>query len=438
MIDDTIQQCLVHSRPVYVEMPADMAAATISAERLDQPLISTLEVDEKLENAQVDTILQRIYSSKQPLLLIDRGSGMHHISEEIRELVRISGIPTLTMPSGQGMIDTSTENYYGVHSGPVGYIDTMPYMQSSDLVLAFGPMFSDTQTLAWLTVPDPSITITIRKNSIDTPTSSHAINAKSFMRKLLSQLNPSKLPHADTTSLHDFRHRPPSPQPDPHTPITQDGLYTRLNTYLRPHDTLLLANGTPLLGARDLLLPHHTTLLASGLWFSVGHTLPAAQGAALAQQDPSPFPLPPPPAPRLAGPKAPRTVLFEGDGSFQASAQELSTILRLRLDVSVFVVNNGGYAYERLIHGLRAGYNDVAAWRYGEVAWAFGAVGGGAGGEEYAVLNHRVGTWGELDALLADEEWRDARGLKVVDVVVGRDDVPGKFRGVFERAGEQL
>lgn len=215
MIDDTIQQCLVHSRPVYIEMPADMVSATVSAERLDQPLTSTLKVDQVLEDVQVRTVLQRIYSSRQPLLLADRGSGMHHITEEIHELVRISGIPTLTMPSGQGMIETSTPNYYGVHSGPVGYIDTMHYMQSSDLVLAFGPMFSDTQTLAWLTVPDSSITITIRKNSISTPTTSHAINAKSFMQKLLSKLDPSKLHHADTSSLRDFRHRPPSPHPIP-------------------------------------------------------------------------------------------------------------------------------------------------------------------------------------------------------------------------------
>jgi pyruvate decarboxylase len=456
MIDDTIQKCLVHSRPVYFEMPADMASVTISAEQLDQPLISTLEVEEGLENAQVEMLLQNMYSSRQPLLLVDRGGGVHHITEEIKELVRISGIPTLAMPSGQGMIEIPTPNYYGVHSGPVGYIDTMHYTKSSDLVLAFGPMFSDVQTLAWLTVPDPSITTTIHKNSISTPTSSHAINAKSFMQKLLSALDPSKLPRPDTASLGDFRHRPTPPKPIPQGPITQDGLYDRLNTYLHPHDILLLANGTPLLGARDLLLPPHTTVIASGLWFSIGHMLPAAQGAALAQQDQAP-PTPLASPSSASGPheqateanSAPRTVLFEGDGSFQVSAQELSTIIKLRLDVTVFIVDNAGYAYERLIHGLEAGYNDVAPWRYSEVAGAFGAprpegaseqersrageLGSGAG---YTVSSHRVSTWAELDALLGDEKWVDAKGLKVVDIVVGREDVPGKFKGYFEkRAG---
>ena len=69
------------------------------------------------------------------------------------------------------------------------------------------------------------------------------------------------------------------------------------------------------------------------------------------------------------------------------------------------------------------------------MARAFGAP---DDGHEYTVSSHRVRTWSELDALLADDKWKGAKGLKVVDVVVGREDVPGKFRGVFERAGEQL
>jgi pyruvate decarboxylase len=99
---------------MYIEMPADMVSATVLAERLDQPLTSTFKVDQALEDVQVRTVLQRIYSSRQPLLLVDHGSGMHHITEEIHELVCISGIPTFTMPSGQGMIETSCKTIWVV------------------------------------------------------------------------------------------------------------------------------------------------------------------------------------------------------------------------------------------------------------------------------------------------------------------------------------
>ena len=129
--------------------------------------------------------------------------------------------------------------------------------------------------------------------------------------------------------------------------------------------------------------------------------------------------------------------------------QKLSAIIKLRLDVTVLIVDNAGYGCERLIHGLEAGYNDVAPWRYCEVAGALGAPRPegaseqeGSGSRElgsrdgYTVSSHRAKTWAELDALLGDEKWVDAKGLKVVDIVVGREDVPGKFKGCFEkRAG---
>jgi hypothetical protein len=40
---------------------------------------------------------------------------------------------------------------------------------------------------------------------------------------------------------------------------------------------------------------------------------------------------------------------FEGDGSFQVTAQEPSTIIHKRLDIIIFLMNNNGYTIERLI-----------------------------------------------------------------------------------------
>jgi pyruvate decarboxylase len=59
-------------------------------------------------------------------------------------------------------------------------------------------------------------------------------------------------------------------------------------------------------------------------------------------------------------------------------------------------------------------------------------------GGEYVAAGYKVATWGELDGLLGDERFNRGRGCRVVDVVVGREDVPAKFREVFRRAGEQL
>ena len=412
MIDETIKQCLTKSLPVYIEVPCDMIPLEVSTERLADPITSEVNVDSREEDEFVDLVLRRIYAAKQPLLLVDRGEGMPQVKTEINKLVEKSGIPTLTMPSGGGMVDHSLKNYFGVHAGPVGQIDTMPFMEASDLVLAFGPLFSDTQTLGWSVVPDAEKTITITNQSIRMP-SSHAINAKSFMEKLNERLDIGRISRSDVTSLGDFR-AIKAPPADPSGPIDQDGLYLRLNSYLQPDDIILLGNATPIIGGRDFVLPPRAQIIASGMWFSIGHMLPAAQGVAVAQKGKG------------------RTILFDGDGSFQITVQELSTVIRQRLDMTIFIINNNGYAYERQIHGMNEDYNDLAPWRYLDAPRFFGAP------DDYPVETHRIEKWEDLDRLLATESFHDGKGLKLVEVIVGKYDVPEKFKPVFKNAGEML
>ena len=412
MIDETIKQCLTKSLPVYIEVPCDMIPLEVSTERLAETITPEVLVDTREEDEVVDLVLRRIYAAKQPLLLVDRGSGMPQVKEEINRFVEKSGIPTLTMPSGGGMVDHLIENYFGVHSGPVGQIDTMPFMKASDLVLAFGPLFSDTQTLGWSVVPDTEKTITIANQSIRMP-SSHSINAKSFMEKLNERLDIGRISKSDVSSLGDFR-AIKAPSADPSGAIDQDTLYLRLNSYLQPDDVILLGNATPVIGGRDFVLPPGAQIIASGMWFSIGHMLPAAQGVAVARKGKG------------------RTILFDGDGSFQTTVQELSTVIRQKLDLTIFIINNGGYAYERQIHGMDEEYNDLAPWRYLDAPRFFGA------SDDYPVETHRIETWDDLDRLLATESFHDGKGLKMVEVMVGKYDVPEKFKPVFKKAGEQL
>jgi pyruvate decarboxylase len=44
------------------------------------------------------------------------------------------------------------------------------------------------------------------------------------------------------------------------------------------------------------------------------------------------------------------------------TVQELTTMLRLELNPTIFVLNNKGYTIERYIHGEFRKYNDVVNW----------------------------------------------------------------------------
>ena len=410
-VDKIIQECMHRSLPVYIDIPSDMVNIDVDAVRLGDRLRGHDGSDNsEAVGPVVQSLLKRIYTAKQPLLLVDRGLGLQNMRDEVNSFVEASGIPTLTMPSGAGMVDTSLPNYYGVHSGPVGQIDTFPYLESSDLVLALGPMFSDTQTLGWTGVPDTNQIITIGNTSVDRT----LVDTRQVIQELSKLLDSTEISQRNTNMLENFREVVAHPT-TASDPIDQTNLYLKLNDsgYLQPDDVVILANATPVIGGRDLVLPPRVKLLASGIWFSIGHMLPAAQGAALAQ---------------TTG----RTILFEGDGSFQVAAQELSTIIRERLDMTIFIINNGGYAYERQIHGMNEVYNDIAPWNYLAAPHFFGRP------SDYPVQTHRIETWGDLDTLLEDQTFRSGKGLKLVDVILGKYDVPDKFKQVFRRAGQLL
>ncbi|RBN36298.1 pyruvate decarboxylase, partial [Priestia megaterium] len=87
-------------------------------------------------------------------------------------------------------------------------------------------------------------------------------------------------------------------------------------------------------------LPKDTTFIGQPLWGSIGYTLPALLGSQLAD-------------------KNRRNVLLIGDGSFQLTAQELSTMLRQHIKPVIFLINNDGYTVERAIHGENQVYNDI-------------------------------------------------------------------------------
>lgn len=99
--------------------------------------------------------------------------------------------------------------------------------------------------------------------------------------------------------------------------ITQAWFWPRVGEFLIPKDVIVTETGTANFGIWDTRFPAGVTALSQVLWGSIGWSVGAAQGAALAAKD--------------AG-NGRRTILFVGDGSFQLSAQELSTMIRHKLN----------------------------------------------------------------------------------------------------------
>jgi indolepyruvate decarboxylase len=133
--------------------------------------------------------------------------------------------------------------------------------------------------------------------------------------------------------------------------LTQVAYWEAIQRYLRPGDVLLTDNGTSY-AIFGLRLPQDCTVVASVIWGSIGYSVGALLGT------------------MTAAPER-RHLLFIGDGSFQETAQELSTMLRHDHKPVIFLINNGGYTIERGYLGKNSTYNDIAPWAYAELPKVF-------------------------------------------------------------------
>lgn len=425
-IDQTLEQCLLHSRPVYIQIPVDMVSVEVSAENLSRNLLTPRDLTAapipKYGEEVIQRVVDRMHAAKQPVIIVDgetRGLG---IADGVRELVTATGWPTFTTGFGANVIDLSLPNCYGIFSGSVADSRVQQFMSKADLVLCFGPHWSSTNTTAWSAVPAREKTISFTPDGvqIDSEPISRDIPAAyavSQLRKALD-LNKAKqyeagiqLPKAQLASFADISSS---------DLIKHDRVWPLLANFLRTGDVVLGETGTAGYGVREMAMPKDTKLFVPVTWLSIGYMLPATQGVALATRE-------------LASSSSPgRTLLFIGDGSFQMTAQELSTMIRLNLDVVVFLLNNDGYTIERCIHGPKQGYNDVSRWRYLRALDFFGA-----SSESAYVASAR--TYGELQQILQSKELADGKGVRMVELHMDRFDAPaGQLKEMMAKQLEML
>src|SRR4029077_10280429 len=133
---------------------------------------------------------------------------------------------------------------------------------------------------------------------------------------------------------------------------TVQRLFQRLNAFLSDNMVVVADVGDALFGAADLFIRHRTEFLGPAYYASMGFAVPASIGA------------------QMANPKL-RPLVLVGDGAFQMTGMELSTVARCGLNPIVIVLNNFGYGTERQIQD--GPYNDVQPWNFSKLPEIFGA-----------------------------------------------------------------
>ncbi|KAL4786191.1 pyruvate decarboxylase [Aspergillus varians] len=411
LIDNAIRECWVRSRPVYVALPTDVVQKKIEGARLDTPLDLSLPVnDAEKEDYVVDVVLKYLHAAKNPVILVDACAIRHRVLEEVQDLVEASGLPTFVAPMGKGAVNETHRCYGGVYAGTASNPGVREQVESSDLILSIGAVKSDFNTAGFSYRIGQLNTIDFHSTFVRVRYSEYPdINMKGVLRKIIQRMGPINASPVQYVS----NALPEQEEGSSEQKITHAWLWPIVGQWLQENDIVLTETGTANFGIWDTRFPAGVTAISQVLWGSIGYSVGACQGAALAAKE--------------QGNR--RTVLWVGDGSLQLTVQEISTMIRNNLNPIIFVICNEGYTIERFIHGWEAVYNDIQPWDHKALPVVFGA--------EDKYKGYKVTTRDELTELFANEEFSSAPCLQLVEVHMPRDDAPAALQITAEAAASR-
>ncbi|HZZ72012.1 MAG TPA: thiamine pyrophosphate-dependent enzyme, partial [Pirellulales bacterium] len=121
-----------------------------------------------------------------------------------------------------------------------------------------------------------------------------------------------------------------------------------------------------------------------------------------------------------------RAVVIVGDGAFQMTGMELSTIVRNKFDTIVIVLDNKGYGTERVLQDGHYDYNDIQPWNYHKLPLVLG---GGTG--------YEVRTEGEFDRALRSA-WDDHSGVSLIQVHLNEADHSAALTRLASKLGKRV
>jgi TPP-dependent 2-oxoacid decarboxylase len=388
-INRVLSSAIRYKRPVYIELPRDIVSAPIHADQelsVDSPTSSNPSFENvkaggrEEEGYQTDTasIKEAIYeattlinSSSQPVIIAGVEIHRFALQDKLLQLINKTNIPFVSTVLSKSVLSEDHPSYLGVYEGAMGYQSVREYVESSDCLILLGALMTDinfgissTPIEQWR-----SIYVTSEKLSIK-----HHVFENILLQDFLNCLIEAPLARRDLVNIgkhddvkssyynsnnnnrynniHNNKHF----SAEKNRKITVQRLFERLNLSITDNTIVIADVGDSLFGALDLTIHGQTDFISPAYYLSMGFAVPAAMGA------------------QLANPKL-RPIVIVGDGAFQMTGMEVSTIVRFNLNPIIIVLNNKGYRTERPM--LDGPFNDILPWNYSQIPDIMGGHGKG-------------------------------------------------------------
>lgn len=315
--------------PVYLDLPGDVLYAKTSITTARVPRARTATDPEP---ASLDALHAAIASSERPVIVAGSGCVWSGAGESLLAVSKQLDIPVFTTPAARGLVPESDSNvptaarsFAFANADLAILVGTRP-----NFVLNFmrPPRWSSSVKVARI---DISAEALIGASDVHVPVMGDAKRTLDGLSRLAEGYAPGPRASEWFTKLRDLHRQrtetPARPKADraPGTHLDPVDVCATLDAFLRERaDAVLVTDGHETLNFARRWIRAPATQLSPGPFGTMGVGIPFALGA------------------KVASPQS-YVLCFTGDGAAGLSWMEFDTAVRHSIDITVVVMNNGGW-----------------------------------------------------------------------------------------------
>src|ERR1700712_1556884 len=378
---------------VHLELPEDIADEQTDSVPIPRSMARRPSADPKAVFAAV----QKIQSAKAPVLVIGAGANRTMTSKMLLELVEKTGIPFLTTQLGKGVIDERHPKFVGCAALSAGDF-VHRAVEASDCIVNIGHDVIEKPPFFMRPRGPHVIHISSKSAEVD-PVYFPQIEVLGDIANAIWQIKDSITinPAWDFTLMLKARAAEVAHTAglsgDRRFPIYPPHLVEQVRGAMPDDGIICLDNGVyKIWFARGYTAYRPNTVLLDNALATMGAGLPSAMMSSMVYPE--------------------RKVLaICGDGGFMMNSQEMETAVRLRLNLTVLIINDNSYGMIRWKQA-NMGFKDWGL-TYGNPDFVKYA-------ESYGAFGHRVESAAHLDELL--KHTMATPGVHLIDCPVDYTD----------------
>ena len=393
-IDRVIRLILKKHRPGYLLLSPDVAKTPIyppTTKLID----SKEDITSQAALADFKQALIEFLPNKTTTLMADLMVHRLGLQSQLKALIADTDIPYTTLSWGKTLLDENSSRWAGTYAGVASRPVVKDMVENCECLIKIGVQYTDTTTAGFSQDIDENVVVELHYERASIAGKNFAPIALKDALQVLHEVMTSGIKIVAKQFCEEVKPHEQHGKDD--EPIRQDDLWHIIAAALDDKNLVFSEQGTAYFGISDVRLPAGVTSYGQPMWGSIGYTLPASLGGAIASRHK-------------------RSILLIGDGSALLTIQEIAVMIQERINPVIVLINNDGYTVERAIHGENQYYNNIPKCDWQLMPKAFGAT------DDNSLLL-KAETAGELKAALKQAAAAKDK-LVMLEVITDKHDIP--------------